>query len=243
MALTSPWSPMNGRLDMLIQNWMSRPVVTIAADASLPMAKNLLKKHNIQALPVIKKEKLVGIVTDADLKRASASDATSLDTYELAFLLQKIRIEQIMTNDPITIPLDHTLAEAADLFLQTKAVVLPVIARGALMVGIISPSDISKAFLCLTASGRKGIELGLQVKDQPGVTLSIADRIRRFGGRIGSLISIDSYAPEGFRQVYIRIYGFDHNQLSKLMPELKNSGKLLYLIDHQRGSREVCAPV
>ncbi len=226
---------------MLIQNWMSRSVVTIDANASLPIAKDLLRKHNIHALPVIKKEKLVGVVTHGDLKRASASEVVSLDVYELAVLLQKIKIEQIMSHDPVTIPLDHTLAEAADVFLQSNVSVLPVIARRVQMVGIISPSDISRAFLCLTSSGRKGIELGLQVKDQRGATLSITDSIRRVRGRIGSLISIDSYAPKGFRQVYIRIYGFDHKKLAKLLPDLKKIGRLLYLIDHQQGSREASA--
>ena len=105
---------------MLIQNWMSRPVMTIDSGASMPMARDLLKKHNVHCLPVVKKNKLVGILTDSDLKRASASDATSLDVYELAYLLQKIKVEQIMTADPVTIALDHTLAEAADVFLKNN---------------------------------------------------------------------------------------------------------------------------
>ncbi len=226
---------------MLIQNWMSRPVVTINANASMPMAKDLLKMHNIHALPVMKKDKLVGLVTDSDLKAASTSDATGVDLYEWAYLIQKIKIDRIMTPDPVTIPLDHTLAEAADVFLQNNVSALPVIDGRARMVGIISPSDVSRAFLCLTASGRKGIELGLQVKDQPGVTLSIVDAIRRMGGRVASLISIDSYAPKGFRQVYIRVYNFDRNKLAKLLPDLKKKGRLLYVIDHHRGSREIHA--
>lgn len=226
---------------MLIQNWMSRPVVTIDAQSGMLMARELMKKHKIHGLPVTRKDKLVGIVTDGDLKGASASDATSLDVYELAFLLQKIKIEQIMSADPVTIPIDHTLAEAADVFLQKKVSVLPVIAGRAQMVGIITPSDISKAFLCLTEIGQKGMELGLQVKDQPGAALSIAESIRRVGGRIGSLISVDSYAPEGYRQVYIKVYNFDRQKLAKLLPDLEKRGKMLYLIDHRHNRREIHA--
>ena len=168
---------------MLIQNWMSRPVVTIDAGASMPMARDLLKQHNIHCLPVMKKNKLVGILTDSDLKRASASDATSLDVYELAYLLQKIRINQIMTPNPTTIPFDYTLAEAADVFLKNNVSALPVMKGQDQMVGIITPSDISRSFLCLTAAGRQGIQIGVQVEDQAGIVMSLVDIIRSAGGQ------------------------------------------------------------
>lgn len=226
---------------MLIQNWMSRPVVTIDAGASMPMARDLLKKHNFHCLPVMKNNKLAGILTDSDLKRASASDATSLDVYELAYLLQKVKVAQIMTSDPITIPLEYTLAEAADIFLKNNISALPVMKSPDQMVGIITPSDISRAFMCLTASGRPGIQMGIQVQDQPGIVMSIIEVIRNAGGRIGSLISIDSFAPEGYRQVYIKIYSFDRRQMTTLIPEIKSRGTLLYIIDHKENSREIFA--
>ena len=226
---------------MLIQNWMSRPVITIDAGASMPMARDLLKKHNIHCLPVLKKDKLAGILTDSDLKRASASDATSLDVYELAYLLQKIKVGQIMTANPLTIPLDNTLAEAADVFLKNNVSALPVMKGTEKMVGIITPSDISRAFLCLTASGRPGIQLGVQVQDQPGIVMSIMDTIREAGGRIGSLISVDSFAPEGYREVYIKIYSLDRRQLANLVPQIRSKGTLLYVVDHRENSREIFA--
>ena len=226
---------------MLIQNWMSRPVMTIDSGASMPMARDLLKKHNIHCLPVMKKNKLAGILTDSDLKRASASDATSLDVYELAYLLQKIKVEQIMTPNPVTIALDHTLAEAADIFLKNNVSALPVMKGTDHMVGIITPSDISRAFLCLTASGRPGIQMGIQVQDQPGIVMSIMDAIREAGGRIGSLISIDSFAPEGYREVYIKIYSFDRRKLAALIPQIRSKGTLLYIVDHKENSREIFA--
>jgi acetoin utilization protein AcuB len=228
-----------GGLNMLIQNWMSRPVVTIDAGASMPMARDLLKQHNIHCLPVMKKNKLVGILTDSDLKRASASDATSLDVYELAYLLQKIRIDQIMTPDPITIAPDYTLAEAADIFLKNNISALPVMKGQDQMVGIITPSDISRSFLCLTAAGRQGIQIGVQVEDQAGIVMSLIDIIRSAGGRIGSLISIDSFAPEGHRHVYIKIYSFDRRQLAMLIPQIRSKGTLLYIIDHKENSRDI----
>ncbi len=60
----------------------------------------------------MKKDKLVGIVTDRDLKRASPSDTTTLEIHELLFLVSKIKVRNIMTKDPITVPSDFTVEEA-----------------------------------------------------------------------------------------------------------------------------------
>ena len=61
---------------MLVREWMSKEVFTINADKTMQHAIGLLKEHHISMLPVIKNKKLVGIITDKDLKHASASDAT-----------------------------------------------------------------------------------------------------------------------------------------------------------------------
>jgi acetoin utilization protein AcuB len=226
---------------MLIQNWMSRPVVTIGLDASMQMAKDLLAKHDIHAVPVVQKEKVVGLLTDGDLKRASASDATSLDIYELGYLLQRIKVAEIMTPNPKLIQSNRTLAEAADIFLRQKAIVLPVLDGDARLVGIISPSDLSRAFLSLTAYDRKGIQIGVQVEDRPGVAMDIAGCVRTAGGRIASLISTDTRVPHGHRQVYLRIYHLDHRKLADLATAIGKMGILLYMVDHENNYREIFA--
>jgi acetoin utilization protein AcuB len=66
---------------MLVKRWMSKQVITIDANDSMSDAMDLLKEHDIKMLPVMEKGKLVGIVTDRDLKRASATDATTLDIH------------------------------------------------------------------------------------------------------------------------------------------------------------------
>ena len=63
---------------MLVKNWMSKNVIAADINDSMSEAIRLLKENDIKMLPVMKKDKLVGIVTDRDLKRASASDATSV---------------------------------------------------------------------------------------------------------------------------------------------------------------------
>lgn len=228
---------------MLIQKWMSCPVVTIEPDANMPMAHKLMEKHNIHGLPVLKDDKLVGLLTDRELKKASASDATSLDVYELAYLLERIKVAQIMIADPVTIHTNMTLAEAADIFLRDKVSTLPVMNKENKLVGIISPSDLSRAFLVVTAYDRQGIQFGLQVEDRPGIAIDIAECIRNAGGRIASLISTDNRVPDGYRQVYLRIYGLNHQKLGDLVAEIRKKGHLLYIVDHVGNHREIFAHV
>ena len=75
---------------MLVENWMNRNVITVDAHDSMMDASKTLKERRIRMLPVLEKGRLVGVVTDRDLKRASPSDATTLDMHELLFLISKI---------------------------------------------------------------------------------------------------------------------------------------------------------
>jgi acetoin utilization protein AcuB len=228
-------------MTMLIKNWMSYPVVSIEPDISMQGAKELMEHHGIHSLPVNRSGKLIGILTDGDLKKASASDATSLDVHELGYLLRKIKIATIMTRDPISIQPDRTLAEAAEIFLDRMVAVLPVMDGDNQLVGIISRSDLSRAFLSLTAYNRQGIQIGIKVVDRPGIAMDIAGCVRSAGGRIASLISTDSHSPHGYRQVYLRIYALDRRQLVKLSMKLGDMGVLMYVVDHKHKKRNVFA--
>src|SRR5210317_1239495 len=105
---------------MLVSKWMSKNVITIDVDDSMQEAVKLMKQRDIRMLPVLKKRKLVGVVTDRDLKRASASDATTLDVHELLYLVSKIKVGNIMTKDPITVPQNFTVEETAVVLLKNK---------------------------------------------------------------------------------------------------------------------------
>jgi acetoin utilization protein AcuB len=224
---------------MLIKYWMSRPVITISARASMQMARDLMAKHNIRSLPVVRQNSVVGLLTDRDVKRASASDATSLDVYELSYLLQGIKVDQIMSPDPVTIEYDHTLAEAADLFFKAKIEALPVMAGKDELVGILCPSDVARAFVAITSFSQRGVELGIRIADQPGATMALVDVVRQAGGRLASLIVTDSKSNQGMREIYLHIYRLAQDRLAGLVEELKQRGTLVYLVDHIRAERRI----
>jgi acetoin utilization protein AcuB len=218
---------------------MSKNVITVNTDDSMEDAIKLLKEHNIKMLPVMKKDKLAGVITDRDLKRVSASDATSLEIHELLYLLSKIRIKDIMTKDPITIPDDFTVEEAAEVLFKNKISGAPVVVSNGQMVGVITQNDIFKVLISLTGVGKRGIQFAFQLEDRTGSIKEVADIIRQYGGRMLSILSSYETAPQGFRKVYIRVYDIDRPQLNKLEEALKQKATLLYLVDHRENRREI----
>ena len=223
---------------MLVKHWMSKQVITIDANDSMNDAIRLLKKHDIKMLPVMKQGKLVGIVTDRDLKRSSASDATSLEIHELLYLISKIKVKDVMTKNPITVPLDYTIEETAEVLLKHKISGVPVIDHDGNIVGTITQNDIFRTIISLTGVERKGIQFGLEVEDLPGSIKEVSDIIRQYGGRMASILTSYDLAPEGFRRLYIRMYGIDRFKLNKLKDSLREKATLLYMVDRRDVKRE-----
>lgn len=226
---------------MLVKNWMTRDVITIDADARMYDAIKLMKDHGVNAIPVLSDDRLVGIVTDRDLKRASASDATSLDIYELHYLLDRITVREVMTADPVAVSQDLTIEETAGLLLEKRISGVPVIDREGRLKGIITKSDLFRVIMSLTGLGRRGIQFALQIKDSPGSIKGVADIIRAYGARIASILTTYERVPEGFRRIYIRIYDVKRERLQGLIEELKNEYRLLYMVDHLENQRQIYA--
>ena len=224
---------------MLVKNWMSKKVVTIDTNDSMSHAIKLLKENKIRMLPVVKKSKLVGIVTDRDLKQASASDATTLDIHELLFLVARIKVKDIMTQDPITVPPNFTVEETAEVLLKNRISGVPVVDHSGNVVGMITQTDLFRVLISLTGVGTRGIQFALLIKDQPGSIKEIADIIREFGGRMVSILTSYDEVSEGYRKVYIRMHSIERRQLQELKEALAKKAGLLYMVDHREDEREV----
>ena len=224
---------------MLVKNWMSKNVITIGEEDSMQQAATLMREHRIRMLPVMGKGELVGVVSDTDLKRASASGATMLDIHELLYLISKIKISDIMTRNPITVPYDYTVEEAAQLLMERNISGVPVVDCDGKLVGIITRNDLFKILISLSGLGKKGIQFAFLTDDKPGSIKNLADVIRNHEGRIASILSTDEYAPEGKRIVYFRIYDIDRSVMPDLIRELREKGTLIYLVDHRDNKRQI----
>jgi len=224
---------------MLVKNWMNKRVITIDVDDSMQDAMKLLKEHKIRMLPVMEKGELVGIVTDRDLKRASASDATTLEVHELLYLLSTIKVKQIMTRNPITVPPDYTVEETAEVLLNNKISGVPVVDHEGKIVGTITQTDLFKVFISVTGVGKRGIQFAFRLEDRSGSIKEVADIIRKYGGRMTSILSTYEGVSKGYRNVYIRIYGIDREKLNQLKEDLMKEAPLLYMVDHRENKREI----
>jgi len=224
---------------MLVKDWMSKEVVTVDVNDSMLSATKLLKQKEIRMLPVMKKGKLVGVVTDRDLKGASASDATTLEVHELLYLISKIKVGEIMTKNPVTVPPDFTVEETAEVLLNKKISGVPVVDYAGKVVGTITQTDLFKVLVSLTGLSKRGILFAFKLEDSPGSIKEITDIIRKYGGRMASILSSYEGVPDGYRMAYIRMYAVDRGRIPQLKEELRRKAALLYMVDLRENKREI----
>jgi len=215
---------------MLVREWMTSDVVTLDEHTSMMKALHIMKEHQIRRLPVLHQGKLVGIVSDRDLKEASPSKATTLDVHELYYLLAEIKVKEIMTKNPLTIGPDDTVERAAIIMLENKITGLPVVSHAGDLVGVITQSDIFRAFVNITGIYKGGIQFAFSLEDRPGSIKEVGDIIREHGGRMVSILSSSDTATEGYRDVYIRIQDLPPDRLKTLESVLKSKFKVNYMV-------------
>jgi acetoin utilization protein AcuB len=224
---------------MLVKNWMSKEVITVEPDESMQNAIYILQEQNIKILPVMDKEKVVGIITDRDLKKASPSDATTLDMHELLFLISKIKVRDLMRKQVYTAKPDDTVEEAAAMLLEKKISGAPVVDVDNRLLGIITRSDIFRVLISLTGLGKQGVQFAIRIKDMPGPIKEVRELIHEYGARTASILSSWDNAPQDYMNIYFRVYRIDRQKLPSLLDKIKKKGTLLYLVDHREDKRTV----
>ena len=174
---------------------MTKNPVTVGPDMSVPDAQAIMRREKIHRIPVLDKSgKLIGIVTASDLIHASASPATSLDIYELHYLISKLKVETVMTKKVVTVTEDLPIEEAARIMADNNISGLPVL-RGDVVVGIITESDLFKLFIELFGARHTGIRLTVLLPEKRGELAAVAGAISSLGGNIISLATFDGEDP------------------------------------------------
>jgi acetoin utilization protein AcuB len=223
---------------MLVMNWMSQPAITVDIDDSVEDALQLIKKHEIHLLPVMQDRQLVGIVTDHDIKTALASEIPLPKNGEDRPSFSGIEVKKIMTPDPITITDECIFEEAVEKLLVHKISGLVVVNQQHEVVGVITQSDLFQLILILTGFGKKGLQIGIELEDQPGCLKEMTDIIRDYGGRISSILSTHERAGKGNRRLYIRVFDIDPPSLQHLKGVIIKKASLLYIVDYNGKTRE-----
>jgi acetoin utilization protein AcuB len=187
---------------MLVRDLLTPGVITIPPDTTLPDAIRLARERGVRHLPVVEDGKLVGIVSDRDLKQAMASPATSLDVHELKYLLDRLAIGEIMTRTVITVGPMAPVEEAARLMLIERISALPVM-EGGRLIGIVTETDVLSLFLRAMGAGEPSSRLDVILDDRPGRLGEVLRTVEATGVTVSSVMTLTDRS--GRRQAVIRI--------------------------------------
>lgn len=203
---------------MLVRERMSHPPIIISPDLPINEALALFKKERIRRAPVIKAGKLVGIVSEKDLLNASPSPATTLSVWEMNYLLSKLKVSELMTNDVITVTEDTPIEEAARIMADNKIGGLPVV-KGTRVVGIITETNLFKLFIELMGARERGVRVTALIEDQPGMLAKLTKAIAEAGG---NFIAFGQFIGEDVstRVVTFKVNGLKLEQVKKVIADI-----------------------
>ncbi|MDA8211442.1 MAG: acetoin utilization AcuB family protein [Clostridia bacterium] len=200
---------------MLVRRIMNKEVVTVSPEMSLWEALNLVKSKGIRHLPVVEEGRLVGIVSDRDLRTASPP-FLQVENWDI---MTGTLLKQIMHRDVITVHPLESIDEAARLLYEHRIGCLPVLQQGT-VVGILTQSDILFALVELMGVTSPGTQIQIEVPDRPGTLADITDIIKANGVNIVSLLTTPGERP-AYRGVVIRIKTIDPR---KIIQQIKTAG-------------------
>lgn len=204
---------------MLVKNVMTKNPITILPDASVTEARAIMNKNNIGKLPVVDKNfKLVGMLTKNDLAKASPSQATTLDMYEISYLLSKLNVEKIMVKDVVTVQDTEVVENAAKLMLDHGIGCVPVLS-GDLVVGILTESDLFSLFTEMFGASRSGIRMIFSLDDKPGQLAKIVDEIADKNGNLVSLVTRE-LKDSSLRRVTMKVSGVTKAQIEEILSKV-----------------------
>ena len=214
---------------MQVQNWMTLDVVSADENTSLIKISKILEDKDIRHLPITGKGKLVGMITDHDVREVYPSRSTTLSANELYHLLSEMKAKDVMKTDVITIRPDQTMEVAAVKMLEHRVTGLPVVTEKGKLVGIISQGDVFKVLIAITGIYEGGVQFAFNLEDRAGSIREPADVIREWNGQIMSILSVTDTADEGYRHVFIRIKEIPEKDLTEMTKKLEQNFMLLYV--------------
>lgn len=205
---------------MIVAKRMMRNPVSVDENDSMKKAMDLLKERDIRHLPVLKDgEKLVGIVTERDIKQASPSPATALEIREIYYLLDKVKVKQIMTRRPYTISSTAPIEEAALIMREKRIGCLPVVDGGKL-VGILTETDILDAFIEAMGVSGPGYRVELALPNRPGMLFEVLKLLKDFDANIVSVAT----APHDEADRKVLILRIEAKNYKVLKAAIKKTG-------------------
>jgi acetoin utilization protein AcuB len=197
---------------------MSHPVITVSPNISIIKAHELMARENINQCPVVKGGKMIGLITEKDILKAYPSSANTLSIWEVASLIDRVKVQDIMLKEFQTVQEDTSIEEAARILVDHEISALPVLS-GKDLVGIITEADLFKIMLEMLGARHSGVRFSGLMHNQPGEIAQLTRVIYENGGDIVALSTFEGDSVSNFL-ITMKVDGIEKEELQKLLEPL-----------------------
>ena len=200
---------------MLVSRVMAKNPLFVHPEMSINEAFSFMDKERIGHLPVLDKNNiLIGLVTKKDLAKAGPSAATSLDMYEISYLLSKMTVRDVMEKNVVTVTENEVVEEAARIMADKGISCLPVM-RGKLMAGLITDTDLFLVFVNAFGARHPGVRITCSIEEKPGQMARLTQAIAEKGGNIIACITSEG-DDISRRRVTVKTEGLGKEELQAI---------------------------
>jgi len=207
---------------MIVRQWMKTDPKTVTAETSISAAVAKMKEWKIRRFPVVNADNVViGFLTEGDCLKASPSEATLLSKHEVNYLLEQVKVKDVMSKKIISISPDMLIEEAILIMRNNSISGVPVVENGKL-VGIITEADVFDSLITILGAGKPGIRMTLELDDRSGVLAEVASLV---SDRIGNITSIAELHHNQNGKVYLLLrFSGGRTEADDISKELEAKG-------------------
>jgi acetoin utilization protein AcuB len=204
---------------LLVEDSMTREVVTASPRATAGEAIGLCRERRIRHLPIVEDGRLVGIVSDRDLRSA----LPAIGDPARAAALEEVLVSDVMTRDVVTARPDDPVEAAANAMRERKIGCLPVV-KGGELVGIITSSDVMEALVYLVGAHEPGSRMEISLPDRPGSLAGVARVLGICGVNIISVVAGPERGSSGAPEERVAVFRVDAIDLGDVLERLREAG-------------------
>jgi acetoin utilization protein AcuB len=199
---------------MFVRDYMQKEPATICGEATLLEAVDFLHTKEVLTLPVMDGDKVVGVVTDRDVRKASPSSAPKLHDHDMEYLLKKIKVSDIMSRMVVTVSPHATVEEAAKMLHDRKIKGLPVVDEGKL-VGLITVNEVLEFFSELFEKNEGAATFELKLDGEAGNLMEALKIIVSHGGNIVNAMTAPIEKEGAGKEIILKVEGEDTEGIMK----------------------------
>jgi acetoin utilization protein AcuB len=192
---------------MKVEEWMVKNPIVVTLDQKVQDCVDLMREHSIRHLPVVENHRLIGLVTESDLREVF-----------LASLIEDLTIEGVMITEPLTVTPETEIEDAAKLIYYHKIGGLPVVDVYGQVVGIITVADLVEAFIELMGLLKSSSRIDVVLGEDPEAFERVSRLIRSNGGEVISVGISGKDLGEG-RTYFFRLEKCDVEAIASALQE------------------------